>query len=637
MALLGRKKNVLESVMASIFCVPEANPDMPPEEDDDALALTKAEMDEIVASTPTRPATWETAYDDVTQREYYYDASTGETSWHKPHPEAKEDYQEEEQKDESDTKAKWDRVIRQDLEVFLEEHESVFFAALVDDVKTLPFVDSPAEWPNVVDSVVKAAKKLVEASANLFGAFGQGDTMDRVARAAAEATLCLATSTMSFEPSKAVATLATGDDFRDLPSSWRRRCAEVRYDVAKRFFGFLEDPVIRQKCRRALDAFPKRAFVALAKCGALPTSRALVDRLVSFVVKPQTTTGLSIMQRLARASLGIDGAIQARDECLRRAGNPRLTRDSLRFVDFTEEDLDVVLDRFFDEFPGGIPVEARRALEFEKYTREARAIVDAYGDPDYVSVVCAVYPSVLCPLGAALQSSQLDGADLFETALDSFSAVLDAYDDNTSIKRVHLIDTQVGLVAQSMLRLAHRAALYRPDDCHAALRWISDLLRHWQALDIQRYLLNDHDVVHSWVFDSLSVKSALWTNNMENCDLDAPCTALRCVPAAVGDVMIRFGFIRLGLAATTWIYGRPAFREDDHTDLPITDVRLVVDADDLRRDGWLNAGRLPPVQRDLTAIFAKAPTLLYLRSPDGGTTVTLRHVQMVLTRFGYCS
>ena len=75
-----------------------------------------------------------------------------------------------------------------------------------------------------------------------------------------------------------------------------------------------------------LALFPRRAILALARVGALP-SKQLIHRLVALVVKPSSTAAAravfgnhSVMQRLARQSLGIDAAQHAKKECLARLG-----------------------------------------------------------------------------------------------------------------------------------------------------------------------------------------------------------------------------------------------------------------------------------------------------------------------------
>mmetsp|Transcript_15865 Transcript_15865/g.47977 ORF Transcript_15865/g.47977 Transcript_15865/m.47977 type:complete len:339 (+) Transcript_15865:35-1051(+) len=144
--------------------------------------------------------------------------------------------------EEEEQRQQWFVEIRKDLEAFSRGDESLFFAALAED-----------------DVFVEGADSAV----------------------VAEALWLLSHTTVDFSPRAALATLASGDDVRDLPTSWRRRLDAARFECVKRAFVLCEDPHWRSRLTRGLDTVPRRALVALAKCGAPSLVASTARRVLS--------------------------------------------------------------------------------------------------------------------------------------------------------------------------------------------------------------------------------------------------------------------------------------------------------------------------------------------------------------------
>ena len=245
--------------------------------------------------------------------------------------------------------------------------------------------------------------------------------------------------------------------------------------------------------RRALQIIPRRSILALATVRALPSSNATCTALVKLFAE-KGITGVSVLQRLAAAGLGARDARTERDACLAKAqpaGNCTAGLSlKLELADLSDAELEEVVEELadstskrFSTLKGGARDALTRALDLEIYARRCDRLVSAYGDDAYINLVVSLYPALVAPLSYALQSSELNGAEVADHLFWATSRVLDVFEGSLPLERkLRVLDDELRAALGCALGLAHRTSLHHAPKMRQLCAWAADCAAAWRCL-----------------------------------------------------------------------------------------------------------------------------------------------------------
>ena len=309
-----------------------------------------------------------------------------------------------------------------------------FWSAFFEDAKECPLLsDSDSAWAAVVDAFAASLPALAARAEGVAGADARAHLVEAVAepvaylseasgggrgdldaaRAAADAAEAMEERGLEIALSEALRhardaageggaafapaaleALVAADDSRELPGRYRSLLDALRAVLLARGARALADPQRRAALRGAYRALPRRSISALARLGLVPSSRAFCATLAGLFVLPPPTGGPSVMQRLARQSLGVADAVRTRDAALRAVGHSALAPAavaSMAAVEDRARELEnpphLVPTPLHEKTPATAALTtlegerrrtARRALDVEAYRRKAERLVDAY-------------------------------------------------------------------------------------------------------------------------------------------------------------------------------------------------------------------------------------------------------------------
>lgn len=380
----------------------------------EASALSDMEIDALCDTLEELPDGWLLAQDDITGRQYYYSAITGETAWQPPFVDLDEAWRQSAQEEGS-----------------IEE--------LLELIRTCPLYDHGDRLAHMVPTVIQEAS---------------GDP-ELVKKRLCQ--LCADLKQLKKVPSVLEA-LVDCIDYRELPFNPKAaRCVAL-----ERLARFLLSADHRRKTKKFLATFPRKTIAAMARIG-VPldvVASSLVTALFATKFNKQ-----NLIQRMAAASLGIGEAVKARDACLTKLGHQHLNAHTLASL---PDDALLDASRVFEN--GDIPPLATRALDLEAFIRRSRRIVDAYGHPDYIDVCKLAYPALLKPLAHLVQAYP----NILDSCFDIANRILliwDEHDDDLFVK-LRKLDDQLGRAMDLGLSLAHRLALTK----HTMLKPLTDWL-----------------------------------------------------------------------------------------------------------------------------------------------------------------
>ena len=180
-------------------------------------------------------------------------------------------------------------------------------------------------------------------------------------------------------------------------------------------------------------------------------------------------TGISVLQRLgggasARLRRGASGT-----HCLAKAqptGNCTSGLGlKLELADLSDAELEEVVEELADStsrsasalLKGAARDALTRALDLEIYARRCDRLVAAYGEYD-INLVVSLYPALVAPLSYALQSSELNGAQVADHLFWATSRVLDVFEGSLPLTRKLRILDDEPRGPRSVARWASRTA-----------------------------------------------------------------------------------------------------------------------------------------------------------------------------------
>ena len=374
---------------------------------------------------------------------------------------------------------------------------------LLGALKRCPLVASD-DWPKVVDDLcAQMPKLLAKAEALEAGPGGAGLPEERGARyhllqGAAQPLFYLSAGERagadagdSYEarlqarcrgaagelaPDVVFDAITASPDASDLPDVLRCVLDAAKPLVVLRLGRKLRPRTERLRAARgAFDAFPRRTVVAALRVGAFPSSPSFVQGLVELMVKTKLTRSVygsyteTIAQSSVRASLGLDDLKPceglASDTAAKVAGATDAALETLAAT-CEEHERDAV----------------ERACALEGYRRKAEALVAAYGDEDYVDLVCTLHPALFEPVAQILTDASVRAADAVEDLLTNWGAALDDATDDyvTALDRVILLEQRISKMLDAALGLVHRAARRDRGRWDDSVKWILGLVHAFQ-------------------------------------------------------------------------------------------------------------------------------------------------------------
>lgn len=508
--------------LASLLCIPsqdaidEASPTTDSPDDGaaagrlrEARGLARMPDDAIAAraealASKLPPDGWRVATDPETGRDYLFNG-TGEVRW----------------RDEAavgpDADAAPRDLLRKALDAdfgqLLTEANAPFFAGFFRDVSKCPAVTREG-WPDVVAKFVKKLPVLVARSRDVAGADARAALVDAIAEPCfylAANDSCHAAFDADIDPARA---FARGDHASELPPSYRDALDGFRRAAFDRLTEALVDNRRRHALRRAFHVVPRRSILTLAKVGTLPSSPAVCTALVKLFAE-KGMSGKSVLQRLAAAGLGARDARTERDACLAKAqpaGNCTAGMGlRLELTEVGDAELVVLREELadgastrFSTLKGAARDALGRALDLETYARRCDRLVGAYGDEAYVDLVVALYPALLAPLGYALQSTTLDGAQVADHLFGATSRVLDVFEGSLPLARkLRVLDDELRGALGAVLGLAHRASLHHAPRVRSLCAWAADCAVAWRPP-----LAEDHEPLPTYAATHSSAQRA---------------------------------------------------------------------------------------------------------------------------------
>ena len=643
--------------LASLLCIPSQDAIIENEgtagpEDDDGRRMREARglirmSDADIAATAAAlaarlpPEGWRVATDAESGRDYLYN-NEGEVRWTDNTPVVPDT--------EDAPRELLKRALDGDFGQLLATKSAPFFDGFFRDAQACPAV-SKEGWPDVINRFVKRLPVLVERSRNVAGADARAALVDAVA----EPCLYLASQksadaafSLNIDPAAA---FSKADHVSELPAEYREAIEGFRSTLFDRLADALTDDRRRQALRRALQIIPRRSILALATVRALPSSNTTCTALVKLVAE-KGLTGMSVLQRLAAAGLGARDARSERDACLAKAqptGNCTAGLSiKLELADLSDADLEVVVEELadstskrFSTLKGAARDALARALDLEIYARRCDRLVSAYGDDAYINLVVSLYPALVAPLSYALQSSELNGAQVADHLFWATSRVLDVFEGSLPLSRkLRVLDDELRAVLGCVLGLAHRTSLQHAPRVRQLCAWAADCAAAWRpplAHKQEPFPAYAARAADAWMAARAAARArAEERRELPHCapnvDEASPLAYIRWTngPEAA-EQLARLGFVRVNASSGVW-----AAAADADGDV-VSHCRIVFgdDAADVTVDeGWLRAAALP--QGGLASLSGEPRAhLLYRRGPKGGKAVTLAGLRRLLARAGY--
>ena len=122
-----------------------------------------------------------------------------------------------------------------------------------------------------------------------------------------------------------------------------------------------------------------------------------------------------------------------------------------------------------------------RALDLETYARRCDRLVAAYGDDAYINLVVSLYPALVAPLSYAMQSSELNGAQVADHVFWATSRVLDVFEGSLPLTRkLRVLDDELRAALGCMIGLAHRTSLRHAPRVRQLCAWAADCAAAWR-------------------------------------------------------------------------------------------------------------------------------------------------------------
>ena len=643
--------------LASLLCIPSQDAIIEnegaarPEEDDgrrmrEARGLARMSDADIAAKAAALierlpPEGWRVATDDQSGRDYLYNKE-GEVRWTDNAPVVLDS--------EDAPQQMLRRALDGDFGQLLAGESAPFFEGFFQDAQNCPAVEREG-WPDVINRFVKRLPVLVERSRNVAGADARAALVDAVA----EPCLYLASqksanAAFSSETDPSTA-FSKADHASELPAEYRCAIEGFRSTLFDRLAEALTDDRRRQALRRALQIIPRRSILALATVRALPSSHATCTSLVKLFAE-KGITGVSVLQRLAAAGLGASEARRERDACLSKAqptGNCTAGLSiKLELADLSDADLEVVIEELadstskrFSTLKGQARDALTRALDLEVYARRCDRLVSAYGDDAYINLVVSLYPALVAPLSYALQSSELNGAQVADHLFWATSRVLDVFEGSLPLARkLRVLDDELRGALGCALGLAHRTSLRHAPRVRQLCAWAADCAAAWRpplAHEQEPFPAYAARAADAWMAARAAARArAKDRRDLPHCapnvDDASPLAYIRWTNGSEAtEQLARLGFVRVNASSGLW-----AAAADADGDV-VSHCRIVFgdDAADATVDeGWLRAAALP--QGGIAALSGEPRAhLLYRRGPKGGKTVTLAGLRRLLARAGY--
>ncbi|CAH0369496.1 unnamed protein product [Pelagomonas calceolata] len=640
--------------LASLLCIPSQDAIIENEgaagpEDDDGRRMREARglarmSDDAIAATAAAlaarlpPEGWRVATDAESGRDYLYNHS-GEVRWTDNAPVVP---------DSEDTQRELlRRALDGDFGQLLAKQSAPFFDGFFQDAQACPAV-SKEGWPDVINRFVKRLPVLVERSRNVAGADARAALVDAVAEPcfylAAQRSAHAAFSS-EIDPAAA---FSKADHVAELPAEYRCAIEGFRAALFDRLTEALTDDRRRQALRRALQIIPRRSILALATVRALPSSHATCTSLVKLFAE-KGLTGMSVLQRLAAAGLGARDARTERDACLAKAqpaGNCTAGLSlKLELADLSDADLEVVVEELadstskrFSTLKGTARDALTRALDLETYARRCDRLVSAYGDDAYVDLVVSLYPALVAPLSYALQSSELNGAQVADHLFWATSRVLDVFEGSLPLtQKLRVLDDELRGVLGCIMGLAHRTSLQHAPRVRRLCAWAADCAAAWRpplAHDKEPFPAYAARAADAWTARAAARARAKDRRELPhrapNVDEASPLAYIRWAngPEAT-EQLARLGFVRVNASSGVWAAG-------DGEDV-VSHCRIVFGDDAAAStvdEGWLRAAVLP--QGGIASLSGEPRAhLLYRRGPREGKAVTLAGLRRLLARAGY--
>ncbi len=643
--------------LASLLCIPsqdaivEDDGAARPEEDDgrrmrEARGLARMSDADIAAKAAALierlpPEGWRVATDDQLGRDYLYNKE-GEVRWTDTAPVVLDS--------EDAPQQMLRRALDGDFGELLAKQSAPFFDGFFQDAQDCPAV-SKEDWPDVINRFVKRLPVLVERSRNVAGADARAALVDAVA----EPCLYLAAQTsanaaFSSEIDPATA-FSKADHVSELPVEYRCAIEGFRAALFDRLTDALTDDRRRQALRRALQIIPRRSILALATVRALPSSNTTCTSLVKLFAE-KGITGVSVLQRLAAAGLGARDARTERDACLAKTqptGNCTAGLSiKLELADLSDADLEVVVEELadstskrFSTLKGQARDALTRSLDLEIYARRCDRLVAAYGDDAYVALVVSLYPALVAPLSYALQSSELNGAEVADHLFWATSRVLDVFEGSLPLTRkLRILDDELRAALGCVLGLAHRTSLRHAPRVQQLCAWAAECAAAWRpplAHEQEPFPAYAARAADAWTAARAAARArANDRRELPHCaptgDEASPLAYVRWTNGLeAAEQLARLGFVRVNASSGVWAAA------DADGDTIVSHCRVVFGDDAAAatvEEGWLRAAALP--QGGMAALSGEPRAhLLYRRGPKGGKTVTLAGLRRLLARAGY--
>jgi len=286
-----------------------------------------------------------------------------------------------------------------------------------------------------------------------------------------------------------------------------------------------------------------------------------------------------------------------------------------------------------------------------------------------VALVRSLYPALLAPLGAALRSPVLRGADVFDHLCGGARRVLDAFDAPGPLyDKLRALDDELGAALGALLGLAHRAALHNAPAGARLADWLSSTLEAWPvefdeaalgaALDGAPATGREAalraaapDLAAQWRAGRDNARSMRHVTAARRRRRRRPpsfeavvyetIAALRCTretPAADA-ALAGLGYVRVDAGADLGAaYGVFAARRDAAPAGTVAEARIFfgeAEADAARDLGWLAAGPALPRGRVASLRGDRRPYLLYRRDDAAADPLTFSKLRTLLADHGF--
>ena len=319
----------------------------------------------------------------------------------------------------------------------------------------------------------------------------------------------------------------------------------------------------------------------------------------------------------------------------------------MELADLSDAELEQVVEELadstskrFSTLKGTARDALARALDLETYARRCDRLVAAYGDDAYINLVVSLYPALVAPLSYALQSSELDGAQVADHLFWATSRVLGVFEGSLPLARkLRILDDELRGALGCIMGLAHRTCLHHGDRQLCA--WAATCAAAWRpplAHDKEPFPAYAARAADAWTAARAAARARAkdrreLPHRAPNVDEASPLAYIRRAdsPEAT-EQLARLGFVRVNASSGVW-----AAAADADPDTVVSHCRIVFGdeaAASTVDEGWLRAAALP--QSGIAALSGEPRAhLLYRRGPREGKTVTLAGLRRLLSRAGY--